>query len=124
MESASSTTVAVTPGRQQYHPSAAKFWVYFSGTGTPAIQASYNMTSITDNGVGYYTINIGTDFSSGNYALTGGAEKLSGASSATTLTGVCFAPAFQAGDFGIQVYDLNGTLVDSARVFCIGYGDQ
>ena len=123
-ESASSTSVYVSPGRQQYHPSAAKFWVYFTGTSTPTIQVSYNMTSITDNGTGYYTINIATDFSSGNYVLTGGADKLSGASSDTTLTGVCFVGAYQTGDFGILTYTLNGTLVDSGRVFCIGYGDQ
>lgn len=124
MEAASSTSVATTPGRQQYHPSAAKFWVYFTGTGTPTIQASYNMTSITDFGTGYYGINIGTDFSSGNYALFGNCDKLSGASSNTTLTSVCFAGLYQVGDFGVLTSTLDGTLVDSARVWVSGYGDQ
>ena len=48
MEAASSTSVYVSPGRQQYHPSAAKAWVKFNGTGTVAINASYNTTSATD----------------------------------------------------------------------------
>ena len=124
LEAASSTTVYTSPGRQQFHPSSAKFWVYFTGTGTPTIQASYNMTSITDNGTGYYTINIGTDFSSGNYALVGNCEKLAGASTDATLTSTCFVGAYQTGDFGILTATLNGTLVDSGRVFCAGYGDQ
>jgi hypothetical protein len=124
MEAASSTTVAVTPGRAQYHPSAAKFWVKFNGTGTPAINASYNMTSITDNGAGYYTINIGVDFSSGNYCVVANAEKLSGASSTSTLTGTCMVPAYNAGDFGLITYNLVGTLSDCSAVFAAGYGDQ
>lgn len=35
-------------------------WVNFNGTGTPAIRASGNVSSITDNGAGNYTINLTT----------------------------------------------------------------
>ena len=35
-------------------------WVNFDGTGTVAINASYNVSSITDNGVGIYTVNFTT----------------------------------------------------------------
>ena len=35
-------------------------WVNFNGTGTPAIRASGNVTSITDGGVGIYTVNFTT----------------------------------------------------------------
>jgi hypothetical protein len=37
-----------------------KAWVNFNGTGTVAIRASYNVSSITDNGVGDYTVNFAT----------------------------------------------------------------
>tara|TARA_R110000782_G_scaffold94159_4_gene177869 strand:+ start:225 stop:629 length:405 start_codon:yes stop_codon:yes gene_type:complete len=47
----------------------AKAWVNFDGTGTPAIRASFNTSSITDNGVGDYTINFTTAFPDANYAL-------------------------------------------------------
>lgn len=67
MEAASSTTVAVTPGRQHYHPSAAKGWAKFNLNG--AINASYNVSSITDDAVGKATVNWNTDFSSGHYAV-------------------------------------------------------
>ena len=33
-------------------------WVNFNGTGTVAIRASFNVSSITDNGVGNYTVNL------------------------------------------------------------------
>lgn len=33
-------------------------WVNFNGTGTVAIRASFNVSSITDNGTGDYTINF------------------------------------------------------------------
>lgn len=35
-------------------------WVNFNGTGTVAIRASGNVSSITDNGVGDYTVNFTT----------------------------------------------------------------
>lgn len=37
---------------------SAKAWVNFNGTGTPAVRASYNVSSITDNGTGDYTVNL------------------------------------------------------------------
>jgi len=124
METASSTTVAVTPGRAQYHPSAAKFWVKFNGTGTPAINASYNFTSITDNGAGYYGLNIATDFSSGNYVVLATVQKLSGASNDTTLMVGTTVPTQQAGDFNLATTNLAGTLSDSEAVYVVGFGDQ
>jgi hypothetical protein len=39
---------------------AARAWVNFDGTGTVAIRASGNVSSITDNGVGRYTVNLTT----------------------------------------------------------------
>jgi hypothetical protein len=46
-------------------------WVNFNGTGTVAIRASYNVSSITDNGgVGDYTVNFTTPMVDANYAAT------------------------------------------------------
>jgi hypothetical protein len=66
-ETATSVALAVTPGRQQFHPSAAKFWVEWTG-GTTTILASYNTTSIAATGTGDADVTIGTDFSSANWA--------------------------------------------------------
>ena len=45
-------------------------WVNFNGTGTVAIRASGNVSSITDNGTGDYTVNLTTAMPDGNYAAT------------------------------------------------------
>ncbi len=72
LETGSSTTVYTSPGRQQYHPSAAKAWCLFNGTGTPAVTAAYNVTSITDGGTGIFTVNLTTAFATANFAAVGG----------------------------------------------------
>ena len=46
----------------------ARAWVNFNGTGTVAIRASGNVSSITDNGTGDYTVNFTTAMSDANYA--------------------------------------------------------
>jgi len=62
MEAASSTSVYVSPGRTHYHPGVAKAHIAFSmSAGT--IYRSYNVSSITDNGTGDFTINFTNAFS-------------------------------------------------------------
>jgi len=46
-------------------------WVNWNGTGTVAIRASGNVTSITDNGTGDYTVNFTTAMPDANYNITG-----------------------------------------------------
>jgi hypothetical protein len=46
-------------------------WVNFNGTGTVAIRASGNVSSITDNGPGDYTVNFTTAMPDANYAFVG-----------------------------------------------------
>jgi hypothetical protein len=48
-----------------------KAWIHFNGTGTPSSNASNNVSSITDNGTGDYTINFTTAFSDANYVVAG-----------------------------------------------------
>jgi len=49
---------------------SAKAWVNFNGNGTVAIRASYNVSSITDNGTGDYTVNFTNALADANYAFT------------------------------------------------------
>jgi hypothetical protein len=62
---------------------SAKAWVNFNGTGTVAIRASFNVTSITDNGTGDYTVNFTVAMVDANYAAFVSAEQ----------TGFGFTPA-------------------------------
>lgn len=66
-------------------------WVNFNGQGTVAIKASGNVSSITDNGVGDYTINYTTALSDANYVASGFgvANDSANVSGASTVT---FAP--------------------------------
>lgn len=45
-------------------------WVNFNGTGAVAIRASGNVSSITDNGVGDYTVNFTNALPDANYAFS------------------------------------------------------
>jgi hypothetical protein len=72
----------------------AKAWVNFDGTGTPSIRGSFNVSSITDNGTGDYTVNFTTAMPNANYAglVTAGDYNLNGRaaggySNATRLAG-------------------------------------
>jgi hypothetical protein len=55
-----------------------KAWVNFNGTFTVAIRASFNVSSITDNGTGDYTVNFTTALADANYALFGITGNLGG----------------------------------------------
>jgi hypothetical protein len=63
-------TKSVTTDRVTQGTAAA--WVNFNGQGTVAIRASYNVSSITDNGTGDYTVNFTTAMPDVNYAAVFG----------------------------------------------------
>lgn len=63
-------------------------WVNFNGTGTVAIRASFNVSSITDNGTGTYVVNMTTAMSDINYAVAMSGRFLAGAAG-TTAGGLC-----------------------------------
>lgn len=54
-------------------------WVNFNGSGTVAIRSSGNVSSITDNGTGDYTINFTSSMPDANYVVTGEAAITSAA---------------------------------------------
>ena len=52
---------------EQIEQGRAKVWIKMNGTGTIAINDSFGVSSIVDNGTGFYTINFSTAFASTNY---------------------------------------------------------
>jgi hypothetical protein len=64
-----SAQFATVSGTAPIYPCRA--WVNFDGTGTVAIRASGNVSSITDNGTGDYTVNFTTAMPDANYAAVG-----------------------------------------------------
>lgn len=111
-EADSSTTTYISPGRAKYHPSAAKAWAKWNAAGTVGLGS--NVSSITDNGAGDWTVNFSTAFSTANYAAAaiGGLGNLAcvanplsaGASSQTTTAfGIKYgAGGDPGGGFGID----------------------
>jgi protein involved in ribonucleotide reduction len=59
-------------------------WVNFNGTGTVAIRASGNVSSITDNGVGNYMVNFATAMPDANFSAV--ASAFDGSTDNTLLT--------------------------------------
>lgn len=68
---------------------ACRAWVNFNGTGTVAIRSSGNVSSITDNGTGDYTINFTTAMSDANFSAITVASN--GATSRLTCAPTVFA---------------------------------
>jgi hypothetical protein len=121
-ETATSNAVAVTPGVQQYHPSASKARVNYNGTGTIAIRSSYNITSIADNGTGDTSITIAVDFSSGDYSFAA----MAGDASSITHPGVNvkFGVAPTAGVLRVQSESGTNNAADVSIVSIVMFGDQ
>lgn len=100
-----------------YTDSIVKGWVRFNGTGVIAIDDDLNVTSLTDNGVGDYTVNWATAFASANYSVTAmalGTNFASRSSSADLTTTAA----------RITVFDSAGAAADSAYVSVQAIGDQ
>jgi len=120
MEAASSTSVYVTPGREHYHPGVAKATCLFNGTGTPAHVVRHNFdASITDNGLGDYTLSITTDFSSANFITAGSLSDTAGTRGAITVQ------ARTAGTLRIWTHDAtSSTANDFDGISIVLFGDQ
>ena len=93
----------------------AKAWVNFDGTGAVSIRASGNVSSITDNGTGDYTVNFTTAVADSNFAylVSGGG--------ATVSANMCFMGSTVASSsfrFGVYypVYQAGGTIGSPKQV--------
>ncbi len=64
-----SAQFATVSGTAPIYPCRA--WVNFNGTGTVAIRGSGNVSSLTDNGTGDYTVNFTTAMPDTNYGFSG-----------------------------------------------------
>lgn len=67
---------------------ACRAWVNFNGTGTVAIRASGNVSSITDNGIGDYTVNFTTAMVDKDFSVNFGSAQLGGNTTSNASTGL------------------------------------
>lgn len=116
-ETGTSTGKVVTSGMQKYHPSAAKMWCVFNGTGTISILASYNVTSLTDNGTGIYAVNLSSQFSSTSYCSVG-------MTVGSGSVGASFTPIQLATKVDVSTFNAAGSATDLAVIEVASFGDQ
>jgi len=85
-------------------------WVNFQGSGTVAIRQSGNVSSITDNGTGDYTMNFSTSMPDVNYCVAGSCNEPSGGQRCFHVT------AYQTSDIRIYTLDQNSGKQDADYV--------
>lgn len=92
---------------------AARAWVNFNGQGTVAIRGNGNVSSITDNGTGDYTVNFTTAMPDINYSIAGG-----GIADGTTFAMVfpLSVATYLVGSVRVQVRQSGNALADYAIV--------
>ena len=105
----------------QAHEGVCKAWVNFNGTGAVAIADSFNVSSVTDDSVGLYTINWDTDFSNASYCVTGIVRGDSGSND--IILNLKNAGVFTVAACQINTRDV--TAVRDVDLVCVSaFGDQ
>jgi hypothetical protein len=111
---AETASVIVTAEGMRNHPGVAKFWAYVTVSGgTPTLQTSNNVTSITDTAVGQLTVTIATDFSSANWPCHITCQGSSG---------LAIVDAQAAGSVLAQNFNTSGVDVDPEAWAVSGFG--
>ena len=106
--------VSGTPAQNAlFRNNLVKAWISFDGTGTITIKESFNVTSITDNGTGDYTVTWDRDFSAGTYAVNVTSQQFTTATSASQVL---------AGSVRISTLNSADAAADADYVVCIAMG--
>jgi hypothetical protein len=95
---------------------ACRAWVNFNGTGTVAINASGNVSSVTDNGTGSYTVNFTTALPDANYAYSTNAIRGTGGNGNSIPGRNAVATTMTTSAFKVETIDSAFSNVDSENV--------
>jgi hypothetical protein len=108
----------IPPDLLKYNPGVAKGWAAFDSAGT--LNASYNVSSITDTGTGIWTVNWDTNFSSASYAVVATIRDTSNVAHNATVT------VQAAGTTEIRAFDVDtgNTEEDVTEIYVVAFGDQ
>lgn len=93
---------------------ACRTWVNFNGQNVPAVKASGNVSSITDNGVGAYTLNFTTALPDANYSVSGSVGTGDAAGDEMILHPI--GPTFAVSSVKVRVTSGSGNAADFATV--------
>jgi|TARA_E500000318_G_scaffold103644_1_gene108899 hypothetical protein len=98
---------------------SAKAWIHFQGTSTSAINDSFNISGLTDNGTGNYTITIENDMVNVSYSSPCAASDSGITNSDTMVNPYTWA----TGSVSIGTNNNSGTLVDRSDTNITIHGD-
>lgn len=93
-------------------PGLCKAWVNFNGTGTVAIRAAFNVSSITDNGTGIYTVNFTQALPDTNFTMLATSGALSPASGFSIAMGNATLTTSS-----VQIYTTNNVAANADQAF-------
>ena len=104
----------------------AKVWINFNGAGTIAARDSFNVASLTDEGVGAYQTNLTTSLDNTNYAVTGSAGSSGTATGCWHTTGFnvnTYNTSNTTSSFHQQIYYTTSNVADVGFVYSAILGD-
>lgn len=107
-KAATDTTMPAAVGTLANHPGVAKAWVNFTGAGV--IRDSYNISSVTRNSTGNYTIVFNTAFSNANYCISISTQQTSGTN--VSMTSSLSSPPTTSQCILAAANSVNGSAVD------------
>ena len=125
MEGETAVAKFVPPDLVKNSPGVAKAWIQFNGESTVAINNSYNIASLTDNGSGDYTVAITTDMSGADFCLIG----MSKNNNTAAQRGNTHTNTVAAASFSVLTSVEDGTtgvsaLIDNRHIGVAYFGDQ
>ena len=115
MEAAGASDVYVSPNQVKNHPGVAKAWANWNGV-ADTINASHNVSSITDGGTGVWGVNFSTAFSSVTYTALVAASGGGGIGANVS--------SLAAGSATVVAFDSNGNFVEPSLMTAAFFGDQ
>jgi len=99
---------------------SAKVWVNFDGTaGSLSPRDSHNVTSLTDNGTGDYTVTIASDMGNTDYCSVGSGQN----TSATSLGTVFNSASAATGTLQVKYHNAFEAIKDGAQQNVLIHGD-
>jgi hypothetical protein len=116
MRIASDGTISTTIGSTLYGAYPSRAWVNFNGTSTVAIRQSRNVSSITDNGNGDYTVNFTQAMPDAEYSVVGTGQRNNANQVITSIFGSASYNSLTTTTARIATRDEAGTAVDSIAV--------
>ena len=107
---------------EQIEQGRAKLWLNYNGS-TNSIRDDFNVSSVTDEGTGTYTVNWDSNAANANYAIMTNYNHKAGVVLGKTVMVDRTAFTISTSQFRLEVYNSANASVDMNEVHCACFGD-